>query len=151
MAEYIYLVQMDVPDYLEADFNRIYELNTYPTCSGFQESGAVSAIARSPQHPGLLGRSRRGRLQDQDQALHRQPLPHYLQMHQQAGAPTAEGAVRARRPGLSRIARRQQLLPVNLEPSLKPHNVDIHLPSGPARGRGKLGALAASPVLQKTY
>ena len=34
MAEYIYLVQMDVPDYLEADFNRIYETEHIPNMLG---------------------------------------------------------------------------------------------------------------------
>ena len=56
MAAYIYLVQMDVPDELEDEFNRIYDVEHVPNilkapgvhgCSRFRlESANVEGVAR---------------------------------------------------------------------------------------------------------
>ena len=56
MADYIYLVQMDIPDHLEADFNRIYDEEHVPnivevpgvhSCTRYKlESSDVEGVAR---------------------------------------------------------------------------------------------------------
>ena len=56
MADYIYMVQMDIPAELEADFNRIYDTQHVPniikasgveSCTRYQlESSDVAGVAR---------------------------------------------------------------------------------------------------------
>ena len=53
MADYIYLVQMDIPEELEADFNRIYDTQHIPN---IVKAPGVHSCTRYP--PGIVRRGR---------------------------------------------------------------------------------------------
>jgi len=56
MSEYLYLVQMDVPPALEADFNRIYDTQHIPEISkvlACSRSSATCWISRRTVYPSM--------------------------------------------------------------------------------------------------
>ena len=99
MADYIYMVQMDIPKELEDDFNRIYDTQHIPnivkapgvhSCTRYKlESSDVDGTARyaavyeidSPQTPFTaewVAASDTGGLGPDDSAPHLQSLPHCI-------------------------------------------------------------------------